>query len=344
MTQIAQAQQVNHADELPLSGQKFDWAVVITIIWFVGGLFVDGWAHNNGRVDQSFFTPWHAIFYSGFLVVAGVHLFAIYKNHGAGISWTDAIPQGYALSLTGLAIFAAGGVGDMLWHEIFGIEDGTAALLSPTHLLLALGIALITTGPIRAAAQRKEEDRLPFTVSICAAFFISLATFMTQYAYFFDAIRVMTGRPPTNGFYYDLSHVVGVDAGLITTAIFLGTIFFLMRRWDIPAGTFTFIFLLNGFLMGIMNMEMVPVVLLPIVGVVMDLLFAGLRPSSANSRGIRLFAIISPIIFLSAYTLAIYYIEGSWWEIHFMTGIPVLAAMGSLCLSYLVFPTASMQK
>jgi hypothetical protein len=29
--------------------------------WLVGGLFPDGWAHAHGRVDQSFFTPWHTV-------------------------------------------------------------------------------------------------------------------------------------------------------------------------------------------------------------------------------------------------------------------------------------------
>jgi hypothetical protein len=27
----------------------------------VGGIFLDGWAHAHGRVDESLFTPWHAV-------------------------------------------------------------------------------------------------------------------------------------------------------------------------------------------------------------------------------------------------------------------------------------------
>lgn len=345
MTQIAQSRQLQqNAQELPISGQKFDWLVIMTTIWFIGGLFVDGWAHNNGRVDDSFFTPYHAVFYSGFLAVAIVHLFATYKNHQAGLSWQAAIPQGYVLSLAGLAIFAVGGVGDMIWHETFGIEEGTAALLSPTHLMLGIGMGLITTGPIRAAGQRKDESKMPFTVLIATAVFISLATFMTQYAYFFDAAsKIMTGRPPTNGFLYDISHVAGVDGGLITTAIFMSIFFIIMRRWQLPTGTFTAIFFINGLLMGYMFMELLLVFLLPIVGVMVDILFALLRPSSANPKGIRLFALMTPIIFLLAYTVAIELLYGSWWEIHFQTGIPVLAALGSLCLSYMVFPSTSIE-
>ena len=36
--------------------------------WLVGGFFLDGWAHTHGKVDQSFFTPWHAVLYSGHVV------------------------------------------------------------------------------------------------------------------------------------------------------------------------------------------------------------------------------------------------------------------------------------
>ena len=37
----------------------------------------------------------------------------------------------------------------MIWHEIFGVETGVEALLSPTHLMLALGGSLMVSGPFR---------------------------------------------------------------------------------------------------------------------------------------------------------------------------------------------------
>ena len=40
--------------------------------WLLGGIFLDGWAHNQlGDSLESFFTPWHAVFYSGFAAVSG---------------------------------------------------------------------------------------------------------------------------------------------------------------------------------------------------------------------------------------------------------------------------------
>src|SRR5215469_15480156 len=38
----------------PQSGIRFDWMVVLLEAWWVEGVFVDGWAHNHGKVDQSF--------------------------------------------------------------------------------------------------------------------------------------------------------------------------------------------------------------------------------------------------------------------------------------------------
>jgi len=43
------------------------------------------------------------------------------------------------LSLLGVAIFGLSGGVDFLWHSLFGFEVDTEALLSPTHLSLAIG-------------------------------------------------------------------------------------------------------------------------------------------------------------------------------------------------------------
>ena len=133
---------------------RFDWVMAILSAVFVGGLFLDGWAHTHGRVDQSFFTPWHAVFYAGYAVTASAVVASLLRNHARGCPWQRALPVGYGLSVLGALIFAVGGVTDLIWHTIFGIEAGVEALLSPTHLVLALGLGLIASGPVRAAWRR----------------------------------------------------------------------------------------------------------------------------------------------------------------------------------------------
>src|SRR6266567_8991725 len=63
-----------------VSGRSFDWTMAGLSIWWMGGLFIDGWAHSNIPQLETFFTPWHAIFYSGFLAVTFTLLAQILLN------------------------------------------------------------------------------------------------------------------------------------------------------------------------------------------------------------------------------------------------------------------------
>ena len=129
--------------------RTFEWVYTLFCVWYVFGLFLDGWAHTHISRLETFFTPWHAIFYSGYFLTTGTLMLwtscrrrvigAERLNGGAESGrgrWAEAIPDGYGLSLLGALVFLFGGIGDMLWHEIFGIEDNIEALTSPTHLLL----------------------------------------------------------------------------------------------------------------------------------------------------------------------------------------------------------------
>lgn len=144
---------------------RFDWIMIVSSSWLVGGLYLDGWAHHHITTLDTFFTPWHAVFYSGFLVTATVLVVALIRNHTKGHPWRRALPTGYELSLLGVPVFAIGGVGDMIWHMLFGIEVDVEALLSPTHLLLATGIMLIVSGPLRATWRRPDAESVQHWVS-----------------------------------------------------------------------------------------------------------------------------------------------------------------------------------
>src|SRR5258708_5553632 len=53
------------------------WALVAASAWLVSGVYLDGWAHQHGKVDDTFFTAWHAVLYSGYGATAGVLLAAV---------------------------------------------------------------------------------------------------------------------------------------------------------------------------------------------------------------------------------------------------------------------------
>src|SRR5688572_21207220 len=131
----------------------FAWANALLGLAFTLGVMVDIWAHSNVRpLFETFFTVWHALLYGGFAVMAAFLAVTAGRARAAGAPLSRVLPAGYLWSGIGALVFAAGGAFDMLWHLTFGIESGNDALVSPSHLLLALGGVLMVSGPLRARA------------------------------------------------------------------------------------------------------------------------------------------------------------------------------------------------
>lgn len=314
---------------------------------FLGGLFVDGWAHQHGRTDNTFFTPWHAIFYAGFLLVAGVLLAVMTSNRRRGYSWRDAIPPGYTLSLVGAGVFAVGGVGDMIWHTLFGVEVSTEALLSPTHLLLALGIVLIVGGPLRAAWYRPDlvggnwlmrfATAIPTLLSL--AFTWSLLTFMTQFIHPMvnpwasTSIYNQYARVNTNLYTY-LAQALGVAAFLAQTGLLMGIVLIPIRRWSLPFGSFMLIFTVNAFMMSFMDDQYRLVAGAVGAGLLTDLALLVLKRFDGRLLALRLFAFSVPAIYYGLYFLALYLTDGIWWSVHLWAGSILLTGVEGLLLSY----------
>ncbi|HEX5502978.1 MAG TPA: LpqB family beta-propeller domain-containing protein [Thermomicrobiales bacterium] len=168
-------------------GRRFDWIAVALSTWLVGGVYLDGWAHNHLPELETFFTPWHGVLYSGFLAVFAFLAYTLLTNRRRGHPWRLALPPGYDLSLAGALIFWAAGAGDLVWHQLFGIEVSVEALLSPTHLALALGAVLMVSGPLRAAWRRPgalprdPAGALPALLAL--TYTLAILAFMTQFAH-----------------------------------------------------------------------------------------------------------------------------------------------------------------
>ncbi len=155
--------------------------------WLLVGLFVDGWAHNNLTELETFWTPWHGVFYSGFGATAAWIVWMVRGRVLDGASLAESIPVGYRSSILGLGIFAAGGIGDAIWHTLFGIETDVDALFSPTHILLVTGIMLIVTGPIRSMGAQFPARRVPrgefLPAGISMTLTLLLVSFFTMYSW-----------------------------------------------------------------------------------------------------------------------------------------------------------------
>jgi len=320
---------------------RFDRVITIFTCWFLGGLFLDGWAHNHGLVDKTFFTPWHAVLYSGYAACAACLVVTVFINHTRGYRWQEAIPGGYELSLLGVPLFLAAGVGDMIWHILFGFEVGIEPLLSPTHLVLAFSGLLIMSGPFRAAWRRVDSGMkqgwatlLPAIISLTAI--LSLLTFFTSFAHPFVQTGLVTDLSVGDG---DKSR--GAAAILLQAGILMGVILLALRRWRLPLGSLTLVITLNIALMSVFGHEdqykLIPVALLS--GVIADFLLWRLKPAATRPEAMRLFAFMVPVVFYLDYFVSIMINNGGIpWSIHLWLGSTVMAGIVGLVLSYLLVP------
>ena len=338
---IAHAGNLHAQAESPrqaIGGIRFDWLMIGLMMWFLGGLFVDGWAHSHGKVDESFFTPWHGLFYSGFAVVAGALGGAIARNRQLGYGWRHAVPAGYGLSLLGATIFALGGGFDLLWHTLFGIEENVEALLSPSHLLLALGMVLVLSGPLRAAWRRPIgagagiAPLLPAVISL--TFTWSVLSFMAQWAHPYLHLLSTSTRLGEAG------QALGIAGIVLQTALAMGFILLAMRRWQLPFGSLTLALGLNAALMSVMRDRWEMIIVALVAGLAADLLALVLRPSVARPTALRLWALAVPAILYVCYFTAIALLARIVWSLHLWTGAIVLAGITGLLLSYLLVPPA----
>jgi WD40 repeat protein len=177
---------MQRASAYPPSSLTFDWIMGVLAVILMAGVVQDGWAHGHGLVDQTFFTPWHAILY-GTMALNGIVLGVIaVRNLTRGYPASYALPFGYWTSLAGVILFAAGGIFDLWWHTRYGIETDINALISPSHIWLALGGALVFCGPLRSIAARYGRQSAGWKITgpaiLSALALLTLIGFFTQYA------------------------------------------------------------------------------------------------------------------------------------------------------------------
>lgn len=243
----------------PVVGQ---WLLMPAFVWFVGGLFLDGWAHNHGKVDNTFFTPWHAVFYSGYLAVAAVLALLVWAAWQRGEQWQRALSVPLRVALVAAPAFGMAGVADLWWHTVYGFEAGIELLVSPPHLTLATTMALICLAPARSdTVARSAVQRIPAVFSVLCAW--SVGTFILQFNHPFGIVWPETSTLGDSGM------LVGV-AGLVLHAVLTGCVggYMLSRRF--PRGALSFVLVTNALLIALMGDEYRFAVGMLVVGLCME--------------------------------------------------------------------------
>ena len=322
------------------ASRRFDWIMTALAAYFVSGLYLDGWAHTHGKVDQSFFTPWHAVLYSGQLLMVAMLVGVLARNVWRGSTLRDALPRGYNLSLVGVLLWFIGGPGDLIWHTLFGIEQSVEALYSPTHLLLALGITLAVSGPLRAAYYRSDGemrrliDQLPMILSLTLT--LSVLTFF-----------IMIAHPLSNlwgsGWSDYADEARGMAGIMLDTALCIGAILLIVRQWKLAPGALTIVFAVNALLMGFLFYGPYPIVFVMarvFAGMIADGLLWWLKPA-ARPAALRTFATLVPVAIFGLYFFAAHFNAGIIWTIHLWAGSLAIAGAIGFLLSLLVAPPSS---
>lgn len=317
----------------PRLSYREDLGTVGFSTWLIIGLFLDGWAHNHER-PETFFTPWHAVFYSGFVAVAA-WMWTRYRRHGG-------VPEGYGLGFLGVVLFAVGGVADMAWHLVFGVEVRLEALLSPTHLLLFASGLLILSSPLRAAWSDTSEDApfLPALLSITLVtstvsfFLMEFSPFLTQAASG-NAYRFFA--TPYSSYLTREVELEGFASILLATLVLLGPTLLLLRRWRPPAGSLTLLFTVVAVLTSaLQGFDGVRTVLAAVAGgMAADLVVGALEGVRVATR-MRVVGFAVPLVTWLVYFAVLALTSGVAWSVEFWAGITVMAALAGLGLAVLM--------
>jgi hypothetical protein len=262
-----------------------------------------------------------------------------YQRHGR-------IPVGYGLGFVGLALFAAGGLGDLVWHMAFGVEVDLEALLSPTHLALFVSGILVVSSPLRAAWSDPGSRTLALPallsmtiVTATVAFFhMHLSPFLT------DAMRAEPYRfaarvdPRAGEWLADELLLEGFASILLTTIILIAPTLLLLRRWRLPAGSLTLMFgVVVALVSSLTGFEMEETIAAGVAaGPAGDLLAGRLQPSRSPATVLRVVGFAVPVVLWLTYfaVLATFYSVG--WSVELWSGITVMSGLAGLGLATLM--------
>lgn len=350
MATLGKSIDVQHANsrlgEYPPQSRRFDIAVLLGGLWLIAGIIVDTYAHVNMPASlESFFTPWHLVLYTGFGAIAAVHVYTQYRNVQQGYAWTRALPKGYNLSLLGVGLFAFGGVFDMLWHEILGIEFDVEAAFSPSHLFIIAAAAILLTGPFRAMWTRERDQRgwrdlFPALISLFFGLILIMDVGQFLNGFVDPGNIIATGQTLSHGD-TQLRDLAGITGVIIPVMLWMSLLLPMVLRWRLPFGAVTLLIggvtlVVYGVRMSISDGYWHVAAAVLIASLVIDALLQTLQPSWERLGQFRLFAFLAPAILTGVYLASLLLTDGLRWRVHMWGGILFLAGIIALALSYLM--------
>ena len=327
----------------PRASRRDNVVMCLLSCWLLAGLTLDAWAHSNLTDLETFFTPWHAVFYSGFTATAAWVLVMIVRNIRQGRSHVGVIPVGYGWTVVALAVFGVSGIADGAWHTLWGIETTINILFSPSHLGLGASMVIIVTSPLRAMWS---DPDLPAAPSFRQFWPAALSTGMAVAQVFLflgygDALKYRADWI-VDGF-SGAQQTASVLAArlIISNVVLLAPVLFLARRWRIPFWTVTAVWLPAIALAGAETEARNPGTLLTLVasGLLADLLARWLSPAADRPGRYWLFgagaAFVTWGLYIAVASITVGHTPS---VIEMWTGAPIVAGLMGWLLAVLMLP------
>lgn len=380
LSQMARSAPSAARGERPVTTYKEDLITASLTVWPIIAMFFDGRGHNNKTGQESFWSIPHLFLYGGMTAIGiwvGLIITKYQLASGADprkslIPDLKAIPVGYGVAMLGLITLGLGGPTDFIWHAQYGFEVGVDAIYSPPHLLLFFGGLLVSSTGIRSMWAKQDivldlKGFLPVLLS--ATLFIGVSGFITMYLSAF-----MTNVTPTSDFvadfqanfkddftdqtvslnagltgygddqwpfyYYSASH--GIASMIITTLILLGPALLMLRRWRVPFGAMTLIFLGYGLLVSVMTEYRDWVLIIPLIltGLAIDLVQSRAGKERLTLGGIRATGPIAAAVLWISYYAVLALDKGIGWEPTLWVGALMVGIMTGFGVAFLIAPPA----
>jgi hypothetical protein len=331
-----------------------DLVIGLCGIWLAAGFLFDSWAHLHVGVE-TFFTPYHAIFYAAMLVAACTFAGFAELNRRKGYRAARLLPVAYRRALIGVSVFFLGGVGDLIWHTFFGVENRIEAVTSPTHLIIGYGVVLVLSGPIRSAFAARATMlalRAQVPLILCLASVLEFAHLGMSYA--FDPSVARMDAPPTltpgstmatldaGIAFFKMS--TGVTIVLLTTFVVMAFALWLASRFRLAPGAMTLFFMLGDSMIAAALTNDRPILLIHffqalVAGIVADVVLArsrGARPALPSLATMRAFGVLVPLAYYGTFFALTYALEGTWWDANLVAGTLMWSIVVGFGLTFLM--------
>ncbi len=340
--------------EGPPRAPWLDFAIAFCGLWLAAGFMWDSWAHLHVGVE-TFFTPYHAVFYAAMVGASIAFSVAAARNYRLGYRFPQLLPIAYRRALIGVPVFFGGGVGDFIWHSFFGVENRIEAVTSPTHLIIGFGVVLVLSGPIRSALAARNvvlnlRSQLPML--FCVAAVLEFAHLGMSYA--FDASAAKMDAPPDQiatspEYLLQVALVLyktgtGVMIIILTALVQMAFALWLASRFRLARGAMTIFFVLGDSMMAAALTNDRPILLIHftmalVAGVAADVVLARGRGAVfglPSLRVLRTFSIVVPLVYYGTFFGMTLALEGSWWNWSLIVGTMVWSVIAGFGLTFLM--------